>query len=787
MNNNSLIHIDRNEDIEFEKAFNQNDSISKSIIIYGDSGTGKTSIAKEYISKIIASNEKDEYLIASINLIDDDITPSVFFELLIFILWNGEIHSPEDTINISKQDSFRKFLSSKRKYKKLSKVLFYSVQTLISTIPTYGAQVSDFMGNVHTSNASFEISKTELLQKYLSKISKKKRVILLVDNYQFMLPQIRFLLESMIGSINKNLTLISIFRVGEFVEFQDPICFNRNKHKIHTKNFDEKQTLQIINNTFGISPFIERVAHDCFQKTKGNAKEIDLYIKRNKNAIKNGTLKIGNTLTLKDTLSELPDIQRFIILLSTLFPSGIKIEYIYNFINKNYIANEYDVELELGKLITLGYIVINSVNNNILKPAHDRIGVSLSKICSDEDFIEFYHSIEATLEELIIRKTNDSDYIYLLHCLIGICSFKDLQKNINFLIELIAVEYNNCSYFYVTEIISQIKEIISYLPETSVIQLLDSCQKSSEFSLGLSIYSIWKRSNKDLADKTSLYAIKFLTQLYDFDQAYSLLSEIEDSNEKLLYELNILQHQGKDALAATKIQQLLDDPMLEKDKFFYIILRNSAHLCSYKEAEYNLKECIKFFNTHGTLFERATIYNNISVIQIWNGIETYSEAKNNLKKSINIHQSIQSNEIFEPYCNLSVLLFMEGKYTDALRYANLALEELPHRLEMDVIILNINKMIIEVALGKTDLNTLYQELKNYCTKPVAFKDPWIMFQISYNLYNIEKAMDGFSTTEYSDYYIDKCHMYTGFEVLTKINIDGLDIPISLSLSPNWRY
>lgn len=260
MDNKSLMHIKRDEYVKFEKAFSQSDSASKSIIIYGDSGTGKTSIAKDYISKIITSKEKEEYLIASINLIDDDITPSVFFELLIFILWNGEIHSPEDTISISKQDSFRKFLNSKRKYKKLTKALFYSVQTLISTIPTYGAQVSDFMGKIYAPNASFEISKTELLQKYLSKISRKKRVILLVDNYQFMLPQIRFLLESMIGSINKNITLISIFRVGEFIEFQDPICFNQNKYKIHTKNFDEPQTLQIINNTFGISTFIERVS-----------------------------------------------------------------------------------------------------------------------------------------------------------------------------------------------------------------------------------------------------------------------------------------------------------------------------------------------------------------------------------------------------------------------------------------------------------------------------------------------------------------------------------------------
>jgi len=781
-----LPHIERTEEAAFRNALFNSSNKSNNIIIWGSSGTGKTSIATNTLGEIIASKNNDDYLIVSLNLVDDDITPSAFIELLIFILWNGDIRSVENTINISKKDSFRRFINSKRAYKKMSKILFYSVQTIISAIPTYGAQISSFIGNAQAINASYEIDKTDLLQKYFKKISKKKRIVLLIDNYQIMIPQMRILFESILSNIKENITLVTIFRVDEYNEFKSPLCFNDTSIKINVGNFTKQQTINLFFECFGNTKFVESAAIDCYSNTKGNAKEIDLYIRRNKNGIENKSLKLGTTKDLKNLINNLPEIQRFIILLSSLFPSGIKVDYIYNFVNQNYIADQTYIEIEMQKLITLGYIIINSTNNNILKPAHDRIIINANRIQSDEDFIELYRSIESTLESLILKKTNDPDYTYLLHCLIGVCSYNDLRRNINYLIELITIEYNNCSYFYITEIISSMKEIIVYLPETSLIQLLDACQKSSEFALGLYIYNTWSNENKNLSNKHILFAVKFLTQTYDFEQAYSLISLAEANNETLLYELNILQHQTRDDLAAEKIHKLINSPNV-KDKFYYIILRNSAHYFSYKRAKENLLECCTFFERYGTAFEKATIYNNLSVIEIWNGNKTFHQAKNNIKKSIDLHKNIHSNEIFEPYCNYSVLMYLEGKYDEALKYANLSLDELPHRLELDVIIISINKLIYEAALNLITIEKLYEELKKQHSKPIIFKDPWVEFQVSYNLHHIELELFGQSDIAYSDYFLKKRETNTSLEVLSALNIGEKEISVTLSLSPNWRY
>ena len=780
MSNIAIPYVERPEDEEIS-TIDFNNKLSKTIVVRGDSGTGKTTFIKNKLSSIINSDEKSDYLIVMLNIVDDNVTPTVFFDLLSFLLWNGNIFDSESTININKKDSLLKYLKNKKRHKKFSRALFYSIESAISMIPSYGAVLSSNIEKVYSNNNEYKIDKNEILRKYLKKISKRKKIILVVDNYQFMLPQIRLSFESMLTSIEKNLTLISIFRIENVANIQYPICFAHNRIIVELNNFNLKMINKIFFKKYGETGFVNKVAEDCFNKTQGNLKEIELFIRKNHNAILNKSLQIGNTNTLKNDLKQLPDIQRYIVLLSTLFPSGIKLEYLYAFVNQMYITDKSSLEIQLSKLITLGYVIINSRNHNLLKPSHDRIGIKFDRTISDEEFIELYKSVERTLEELIAQKTYKQDYTYLLHCLIGISSFSDLQRNINYLVELIVYEYNNCSYYYIVDILSRVKEIINYLPETTIFQILDSCQKSSEFSLGLEFYNTIK-SNSNYKNDYSLFAVKYLTQTYDFEQALSLLNNISVTNESTLYKLNVLQHQGNDDIAKDIVNNILTTNP-KKDKWFYIILRNTAHYFNYEEAEKNLNNCLKFFEKNGSTFEIATVHNNLAVIQIWNGKKTFSKAKTSIKKSITKHISISSNEIFEPYWNNSVLLFCEKNYTEALKYVNLSLDELPHRLELDIIAISLNKWIIEYSLDLIDINELYDNVKFTSHKPIINKDPWIRFMVLYNLHNIEDVLFGFSKTEYDYYYIDKQTKYTGFEVFEKVK----KIPIALSLSPNWRY
>ena len=113
MSDIKIPYVDRFENENDIISFN--DKRSKAIIVKGDSGTGKTTFVKNKLTKIINSSQNKDYLIVMLNIVDDNITPSVFFDLLSFLLWNGNIFDSDLTINISKNDSLYKFVKSKKK------------------------------------------------------------------------------------------------------------------------------------------------------------------------------------------------------------------------------------------------------------------------------------------------------------------------------------------------------------------------------------------------------------------------------------------------------------------------------------------------------------------------------------------------------------------------------------------------------------------------------------------------------------------------------------------------
>ncbi|WP_218619259.1 hypothetical protein, partial [Paenibacillus sp. P46E] len=160
-----------------------------------------------------------------------------------------------------------------------------------------------------------------------------------------------------------------------------------------------------------------------------------------------------------------------------------------------------------------------------------------------------------------------------------------------------------------------------------------------------------------------------------------------------------------------------------------------------------------------------------------------------LNEALNIHKSINSNEIFEVFCNFGVLEFLKGNLEEARIYTKKAQETVPQSLSLDHIILQLNSLIIDLNSKEISLLRVHQEIWEIYNNPVITKDPWVRFQVVYNLYNLELVLNLSITEHPREYYIDKNHKRntTCFEVLVKVHLDGLDLPMSLSLSPNWRY
>lgn len=774
-----------------QKVIENSGNASASISIYGNSGTGKTYLLRESLAKYFS--KEIDVTIVYIDLADDFLSTTAFWDIFLFTVWNGNINDPVGMIKIDTKYSMMNYLKKSIRGKKIANAVLQSIASIVVTIPVYKAQIeASGMGiTSYDLNAKIEsdIEKSSLLIKYLKHIAKKQNVIIALDNYQHMPTSIRRFFESSLNQIKKNIVFINIQRTDQHY-YNSPIVFNDRMLEIETKNLLSDELYEfIISKRFANSKILKEIVEDCYEKTEGNLKEIDIYLRANEKEIERGILKRTKTHNLKNSLGMLSQIQRELVLLAALFPSGIRLEYVTSLMKYFYTFDDEVFNEELTKIITLGYVMLNSKRKDLLKPAHDKICLSIETISSTEDFLEFYNNIKNALEELIKVKRDSADYIYLLHCFVGICDSKKLINCINYLEELICLEYKKCAYLYLVELIKEYLEtdvnIIMHISDKHVLMILDACQKTCSFKIALSILEIVHKEadNKQLI----IYRAKILTQCYDFENALTEINRLPKSNETLLYKLIILEHLGRNSEIIKLLKELMNGNIIY-DKWYYVILRNTAHFFTYKQAYENLNRCWIYFNKCGTIFEQATILNNMSVIHIWNGLETYGEAEKCIKIAINMFQQIGSNEVFEAYYNYGTLYCMQGQYKKAIKYYNLALDNVPEVLAMDVSLLMLNKKICECILNYKKITDLEKFILQCLNQTEILQDPWVRFQLEYNLRNIQLYTQGFSDICMQQVFENpSTQNTTELTVYTTVTLNSKVITFCLSLSPNWRY
>lgn len=107
---------------------------------------------------------------------------------------------------------------------------------------------------------------------------------------------------------------------------------------------------------------------------------------------------------------------------------------------------------------------------------------------------------------------------------------------------------------------------------------------------------------------------------------------------------------------------------------------------------------------------------------------------------------------------------------------------------MDVTLLYVNKKICECAIDPEKISDLETFILHSLNKSEILQDPWVRFQLEYNLKNIELYNKGTSEVEPSDMFMpNSSKEVTALTVFDSLPLGMDSIPICLSLSPNWRY
>jgi Cdc6-like AAA superfamily ATPase len=769
-------------------------SLSRGLVISGISGVGKTYFCKELLFKF--NKETPNSFCLYMDFVSDDFTTTMLFQSLIYLSQYPIRSNRNNPINIEKNVTFKKFIETKS-LNKIAIERFYSlIKNSIDLLPKSIESFEDSIDKPnHIQNFhSLHIEPSSIFFEYLKFLTEKQFIVLAFDNYQYISESLRLLIESNIIRFKRNICLIVISKIENNINIVNNLrCYSNNLKYLNIEPFSLKKTFMLMRTIFPQknNNEIEKIARDSFIKGKGNPKEIEHYIIHYFNNLKKN-LSYSDIETFIDTIGNMPLFQKYILTIAALFPSGLQIDYVIKILEKFLSTNQkkyiYD---SINELVMLGYLVINNTSGKILRYKHEKIK-TIIKTIKEEKFIEFQDIILNTLEEIISKRTKE--YLYLLHCFVGILSNGQILIKLDYIVDLLNIQYRNNNYHYICERYDILLKIIDFLPESTILAFLDSFQKTSEFTKGEVVLNILENKKTNINDQFRLYKVKYYTQTYKYNEALTILNNIVTDNlsinEILFYKINILQYLYNNEEAKKLVDTMLHINREKKSLFYYITLRNSAHYFSFEKACQNLKDVLSYFQQKNFEFGIATTFNNLGVIYLWN--YEIKKSIDILLKAKFIMENINSNEIYQPLWNLGVAEALSNNYQTAIAYFEESCTWIHRNLELDYILNRINFFIVKIAAMKMTpidvINELYDLYKNSKT----INNPRMHYQITYNLLALQKIVDIniqiSPDKNYWDYIAGiKERKYTGLEVLKTIKIGENNLTFLFILSPHWRY
>ena len=248
----------------------------------------------------------------------------------------------------------------------------------------------------------------------------------------------------------------------------------------------------------------------------GNMKEIDEFIFQ---VNLNGIDEVNDTPTIHG-IQILDDIKKDIIDLLALFPEGIKISFVERVLEYNQKCTSNIFKQSIATLSKMNYILINE--NDMLRITHSKYAkasrFNIEVSIEEERFTELISSCEHVFTQMAYEECEDSEFVFCVDTLVELKKHTELIKHLGILDKYINLLYSKYRYSqicmlykYLTDSTFSNTELALLFPLRSIIQLLDSMQKTSNFETGLRI-----SNGLSNAYNLKLFEAKFLLQSYHY-------------------------------------------------------------------------------------------------------------------------------------------------------------------------------------------------------------------------------------------------------------------------------
>lgn len=787
----NLKHFNRMEEQEILEYVAEHNNIGH-VSVFGTSGTGKTELISSSISLLHNGDFFSGYTVLHYDAsqIPEDCTMDVFYNLLIYKLLQKTNSHEKNQTHVTEGNTFLAFLEKSTYKEDVKNNAKKALIASLSLLPTVGTLIYKLLNTDGESVAKDYHTNQYLFSEYLDFLSKTTGLIVFIDNIQYLSLGIVNEFYELLRQVEGNILLFTSYTLKNNMSITRTLI---EEHKLD----NDSLILSVENVTIDIFDEIcnQNLKQEHYYAVKarleylyalvqyGNMREIDeLIFQINQNGVEN----INETPTLQG-IRALDEINKDIVDLASLFPEGIKMSFIERIVRYNHGCNEIELRQSISNLCKMKYVLIGE--NDTLKIEHEKISQAsrhnLECIDEEERFTELIHSCEKVFTEILYEPIDDSDFVF---CVNGIMEFEqqfNFLKHLGVLKKYINILYTKFRYFQICQLYRNLAKSINdgnkialLFPICSIIQLLDSFQKTSCFEEGLEI-------SNQLSSfyNMELYKAKFLLQSYHYQEAIETLDNRLTNYEGWSIYLNALQHLRHDDEVREKVLYLQQNMYQYSDiEYYYIILRNSGHLFLYDDAIKNIQSALDYFQNLDNKFVESTCLNNIGILYLYQSQEKESIyiARRYFNQAKKIMHQLKSNEEYQSMINIGVSYLCENSPALALEYFECAKTIMPSSLSFDMIKLRCNILICRYLMNRQEVHSIREELLELCSMAEELPDPWIKLLCEYNLYILRN--DNFMATDVLEKtYPGNVKLY-GL-ILNNPNINSF----MLGISPHWRY
>ncbi|WP_321532109.1 tetratricopeptide repeat protein [uncultured Desulfuromonas sp.] len=699
----------------------------KLLVVSGDSGTGKSFLVKEILFRLGRYSYK-EPIILYLDVAQDSYVSSQIFTLILQLCMVPSEPSREFPVKVSEKQRLDVFQRTHLRQNIVGRGLLRAVSGALGNILGLGDAVEGALSETSLPERSVK----EDLRAYLRWAAKRWPVILAVDNYQFLNFDMRANLEAILADIEENIRFIVVNRtLGGVSELIPPVRIYSSKSlSIQLDIFSREETDLLVSTALrGSGSYSAEISKDIYAKTNGLAKDIQYCIGKYLLQLKSGDGKEG-IMGLLGTIDRLPLMYRQLLLIASLLDGGIKVKHAENAIQRIHSSTVHLPFSEaVDELVAIEYLKINTASKDRIRPGHERIVQAMREI-ADDDLREQVR--DGLLEEFKIALSSgglDESETYLLHCLVGLQTVRELVSNLHYIDRLVRRQYRQEQFLYLVMLTEEIEAVICLLDESAIIHILDSFQKTSSFHRGLQLIGKLQKEGSIPQQTLDVFRFKFLVQLYNYDEALTVASSMPDGDWKRLYTVNALQALSRDMEAKEIVSQIsISGKISEADA---ALLRNTISLFEPAQALINLERSKQYFQQMGSEFRIASVENNQGLIHLW--LEQWGDASKLFNSSLKKFRDIGSGESYQALINLGVLSALQHRYSQAICFFEEAFELVPTELLLDRVKILMNLSIVTYCNNQISKKEVITALNDQLAKIRGVQMPYLRAALEANL------------------------------------------------------